>query len=68
MAELKRKNRYVGAQVTEDGNYLLVSASKSTSECAFIKEDLTQADAELVPMVSDYKSDHYLLDSEGSTL
>ena len=62
------KNRYVGAQVTEDGNYLLVSASKSTSGNALFIKDLTQADAELVPMVSDYKSDHYLLDSEGSTL
>ena len=62
------KNRYVGAQVTEDGNYLLVSASKSTSGNALFIKDLTQADAELVSMVSDYKSDHYLLDSEGSTL
>lgn len=62
------KNRYVGAQVTEDGNYLLVSASKSTSGNALFIKDLTQADAELVPMVSDYKNDHYLLDSEGSTL
>lgn len=62
------KNRYVGAQVTEDGNYLLVSASKSTSGNALFIKDLTQADAELVPMVSDYKNDHYLLESEGSTL
>lgn len=62
------KNRYVGAQVTEDGNYLLISASKSTSGNALFLKDLKKNTSELVPMVADYQNDHYLLDSEESTL
>ena len=62
------KNRYVGAQVTDDGNYLLISASKSTSGNALFLKDLNTADAELTPITADYDNDHYLLDNDGDIL
>ena len=60
------KNRYVGADVTEDGQYLFISASESTSGNKLFVKNLTQKKAPLIPIVSDYKSDTYLLDSDAS--
>lgn len=60
----KEKNRYVGADVTEDGNYLFISASESTSGNKLFVKNLSKKKAPLIPIVSDYNSDTYLLDSD----
>ena len=62
------KYRYVGAQVTEDGRYLLISAATSTSGNKLFLKDLSKKNAPLVVMAADDENDHYLLESEGNTL
>tara|TARA_B110000503_G_scaffold94534_1_gene142441 strand:+ start:325 stop:2463 length:2139 start_codon:yes stop_codon:yes gene_type:complete len=62
------KNRYVGAQVTEDDAYLIVSASESTSGNKLLFKDLRRANSPLVLLTDGYENDHYLLDSDGDRL
>ena len=62
------KNRYVGAQVTEDDAYLIVSASESTSGNKLLFKDLRKANSPLVLLTDGYENDHYLLDSNGDRL
>ena len=62
----EQKHRYVGASVTDDGHYLVVSASKTTSGNITFLKDLTIPDSPLIPMDQDYSTDSYLMDSEGS--
>ena len=62
------KNRYIGAQVTEDDAYLIVSASESTSGNKLLFKDLRKANSPLVLLTDGYENDHYLLDSDGDRL
>lgn len=64
----EEKNRYVGAQVTDDGNYLLIAASTSTSGNQLFIKNLTKKNAPLVTMVDNYDNDHYLLENRGEEL
>ncbi|WP_333606573.1 prolyl oligopeptidase family serine peptidase [Arsukibacterium sp.] len=66
-AEAER-HRYVGATVTEDNRYLLVSASVSTSGNKLFIKDLSKADSEFVIILADTSSDTYLLDSDADKL
>jgi protease II len=61
----EEKHRYVGASVTEDGRYLFISASKTTSgNVAFLK-DLSQENSPLRPVDESYSTDSYLLEALG---
>ncbi len=64
----EQKHRYVGARVTEDDRFLVVSASTSTSGNKLFIKDLTQADSELVTILDHTNSDTYLIDNVGTTL
>lgn len=64
----QQKHRYVGATVTEDDRYLLVSAAVSTSGNKLFLKDLNKADRAFVAIVDNTDSDTYLLDNNGSTL
>ncbi|MCC5851234.1 MAG: S9 family peptidase [Alkalimonas sp.] len=62
------EHRYVGAAVTEDDRYLLVSAAVSTSGNKLFIKDLTQADAGFTAIVDSTAHDVNFLTSEGDTL
>ncbi|NRQ42620.1 S9 family peptidase [Rheinheimera sp. YQF-2] len=62
------KHRYVGATVTEDDRYLLISAAVSTSGNKLFLKDLTKPDSALVTILDHTGSDTDLLDNEGSKL
>ena len=62
----EQKHRYVGASVTEDGRYLVISASKTTSGNISFLKDLRLPNNPLIPMDEDYSTDSYLLDAKGS--
>ncbi|MDT0596280.1 prolyl oligopeptidase family serine peptidase [Aestuariibacter sp. P117] len=62
------KHRYVGAQVSEDSRYLLVTASVSTSGNRAYLKDLTDADAKWKTVKEDIDGDVYMLASEGEKL
>lgn len=61
----EQKHRYVGASVTENNHYLIISASKTTSGNISFLKDLNTPNSPLIPMDEDYGSDSYLLDSDG---
>ncbi len=64
----EEKHRYVGASVTEDGRYLFISASKTTSGNVSFLKDLKYSDSPLLVVDEDYNTDSYLLDSKGEQL
>ncbi|WP_136468280.1 prolyl oligopeptidase family serine peptidase [Flagellimonas onchidii] len=64
----EEKHRYVGASVSEDEQFLFISAATSTSGNKLFLKDLTQPDGPLIPIVNDTESDTYVIDNEGSKL
>ncbi|MGP9801733.1 prolyl oligopeptidase family serine peptidase [Rheinheimera sp. NSM] len=62
------KHRYVGASVTEDDRYLLISAAVSTSGNKLFLKDLTKPASALVTILDHTDSDTDLLDNDGSKL
>lgn len=62
------KHRYIGAYVTEDDHYLVMSASTSTSGNKLFIKDLTKPNSKFITIVGDTDSDTSLLDNKGSQL
>lgn len=62
------KHRYVGASVTRDNRYLLISASVSTSGNKLFIKDLSKPDSQLTTILEHTESDTYLLDNDDSKL
>ena len=58
------KNRYVGGTVSDDGNYLFISASISTSGNKFFVKDLSKPNSKLKKIIDNYESDTYLLETD----
>jgi prolyl oligopeptidase len=67
-AKASEKHRYIGANVTEDNNYLIISASVSTSGNKLFIKDLTKANGQLTTILDHTKSDSYIIDNKGSKL
>ncbi|MEE4215615.1 MAG: S9 family peptidase, partial [Bacteroidales bacterium] len=65
-ADIKR--RYVGASVSEDGRYLIITASESTSGNELYIKDLTVPGSELQVVVDNFEKDHYVIENEGTKL
>lgn len=64
----EEKRRYVGGYVTEDDNYLIISGSVSTSGNDLFIKDLTKPNAPLVPIISGFDSDSYVIENESDKL
>ena len=60
--------RYVGASVTEDGRYLIVSASISTTGNELYIKDLTKPESKFQVIVGNFDNDQSVLDNDGSKL
>ena len=65
---LDQKHRYVGGSVTDDGNYLFISASKTTSGNISYLKDLSRSNSPLLRVDNNYNTDSYLLDANGDKL
>ncbi|MFC0446188.1 prolyl oligopeptidase family protein [Pseudidiomarina halophila] len=63
-----QKHRYVGGQVSEDNNYLFISAAVSTSGNKLFMQDLSDPDSELVTIQGHTDADTSVLDNKGSKL
>ena len=63
-----QKHRYVGGSLTEDDRFLVISASTSTSGNKLFIQDLTKKKSALIPVVNNFDSDTYVIDSRGTTL
>jgi prolyl oligopeptidase len=64
----KNPNRYISADVSEDGHYLQIYTANSTTNNQLFIQDLTSADAPIIPVVADYNSTQYIVTNDGSTL
>ncbi|MDP4537376.1 prolyl oligopeptidase family serine peptidase [Alkalimonas collagenimarina] len=62
------EHRYIGASVTEDDRYLLVSAAVSTSGNKLFLKDLAQPEAGFTPIVDTTDHDVSFLTSQGEEL
>ena len=62
------KYRYVWGGVSEDGRFLNISASTSTSGNKLFIKDLNQKNSPIINIVNDYDSDSYVLHNEGDLL
>lgn len=64
----EEKHRYIGARVTEDQRYLVLSASNTTSGNKLFIKNLGAPDTRFIPIIDHEESDTSLLENEGSTL
>jgi prolyl oligopeptidase len=64
----KNPFRYIGAGVSEDNRYLIISAAESTTGNKLYIQDLTQPNSTIVNVVNDFKGDHNIIDNVGSKL
>jgi prolyl oligopeptidase len=60
--------RYVEGGVTEDGRFLVVSASVSTTGNELYIKDLKKPGGEFKTIVGNFDNNHYVIDNEGSRL
>ncbi|WP_105199790.1 prolyl oligopeptidase family serine peptidase [Pseudoalteromonas sp. T1lg10] len=64
----EQKHRYVGAEVTSDARFLVISAAVSTSGNKLFIKDLSKENSELVTIIDDLTYDSSVLDNKGDTL
>lgn len=62
------KRRYIGAYLTEDERFLVVSAANTTSGNELYIKDLTIPNSDFVGIVPNMDKNHAVLDNEGSRL
>ncbi|MEQ9100444.1 MAG: prolyl oligopeptidase family serine peptidase [Imperialibacter sp.] len=60
--------RYVGANLTEDERFLVISASVSTTGNELYIQDLTVPNSPIKPIVDNVDKEHYVIDNDGETL
>ncbi|MCF6240104.1 MAG: prolyl oligopeptidase family serine peptidase [Bacteroidales bacterium] len=64
----KQPRRYVGAGLTEDERYLIISAANSTSGNELYIKDLSVPNSEIIPIVDNFDSESMIIDNEGTKL
>ena len=67
-ATADEKHRYIGANVTEDNKYLIITASTSTSGNKLFIKDLTKPGAKFVTILDNTDTDSYVMENVGSKL
>jgi len=63
-----QKRRYVGAHVTEDQRYLVISAANSTSGGELYIQDLSTPGSPIITVIDNMETDTNVIDNDGSTL
>lgn len=64
----KLKRRYIGAGLTEDERFLIVSAANTTSGNELWIKDLSNPTSKFVAVVPNMDKNHYILDNDGDKL
>ncbi|MFD2967996.1 prolyl oligopeptidase family serine peptidase [Sphingobacterium bambusae] len=60
--------RYIGASLTEDERFLILSAANTTSGNELYIKDLSVPNAAFVSVVDNMEKNHYIIDNEGTKL
>src|SRR5215210_1699255 len=64
----KTPRRYVAGQVTENQHYLVISAANSTYGNELYIQDLTKANAPIVPIVTGFENEQDVVDADNGKL
>ena len=64
----KQKRRYIGAYLTEDQRFLVISAAESTSGNELYIKDLSNENSEIIPVMTGFDADLGIVDNEGTRL
>jgi len=64
----KQPRRYIGAGLTEDERFLVVSASTSTTGNELYVQDLKDPKGRLITLVGNFDNNHNVIDNDGSRL
>ena len=64
----KKQRRYIGAYLTEDERFLVVTAATSTTGNELYVQDLNDPKGTLIPVVTNFDHNHYVMANEGSRL
>ncbi len=65
---LKTPRRYIGAYLTEDERFLVISAANTTSGNELYIQDLTNANSSIETIVDNFDQNHYIIESQGDKL
>jgi prolyl oligopeptidase len=60
--------RYIGANLTEDERYLVITAANSTTGNELYIQDLTQPGSKIITVVNNFDNVHHVVDNVGSKL
>jgi prolyl oligopeptidase len=60
--------RYIGAGLTEDERFLVITAAESTTGNELYFQDLSKPGSPIVNVVNNFKGDHSIIDNQGSKL
>lgn len=60
--------RYIGAGLTEDERFLVISAAESTTGNELYFQDLSKPGSPIINVVNNFKGDHSIIDNQGSKL
>lgn len=60
--------RYIGAYLTEDERFLVITAANATSGNELYVQDLSKADTKIVQIVDNFDKDHHVVDNDGEKL
>lgn len=60
--------RYVSAEVTEDGNFLIIYAANTTHGNELYIQNLTMQRAPLIQVINDFEHEHHVVCNEGEQL
>ncbi|ESU29804.1 prolyl oligopeptidase [Flavobacterium limnosediminis JC2902] len=65
---LDQKRRYVGGSVTEDDNYLIITAANSTYGNELYIKDLTKENSPIITILDNFNTSSYIIENEGKKL
>jgi len=60
--------RYIGAGITEDERFLVITAAESTTGNELYFQDLSKPGSPIVNVVGNFKGDHSIIDNKGGKL
>jgi prolyl oligopeptidase len=62
------QRRYIGAYLTEDERFLVITAAKETTGNELYLQDLSKPESEIVNVVDNFDNQHSIIDNMGSKL
>ncbi len=64
----ERKRRYIGGGITENGNWLVITAANFTHGNELYLQDLSKVDAPIIPIVENIKNMYDVIDADDNYL